>query len=169
LVLPRPPLLCRDWCFPMMSNLHYTLQCYDVKWVRGYSKNCLCCMVWSAFTGSISKKCPSGAVCPFRFRSANRRLQDTTPRPTLLPIQRRRHSPSERSAPQRTLLRRSHAPSTGAQAACVSPRSVGIFCRSPAQPAPTPPCEAPCGRGIRLRSGWGYRVSPITTPIIPYR
>ncbi len=71
--------------------------------VRGCSKNRFCCVVWGAFTGSISKKCPSGAICPFRFRSANRRLQDTTPRPTLLPIQRRRHSTSERSAQGRFL------------------------------------------------------------------
>ena len=155
----------------MMSNPYYTLQCHDVKWDGAIQSVASTAQSRTETREAISseKSARAERSALFGFHLTNRRLQDTTPQPTLLPIQRRCHSPSERSAPQRTLLRRSHAPSTGAQAACVTPRLVGIFCRSPAQPAPTPPCKAPRGRGICLRSGCGHRVSPITTPIIPHR
>jgi hypothetical protein len=231
----------------MMSNPYYTLQCHDVKWDGGCSKNGFSCVVSDKgihqpplfgapkrlFAGRIPplpyprgeragvrgirvvlaasafsylhdvplsdlmgvKIDPifehpqwDGAIQPvagtaqsltevreaisseksaraegsalFGFHLANRHLQNTTPQPTLLPIQRRCHSPSERSAPQRTLLRRSHAPSTGTQAACVPPRFACRFCQSPAQPASTAAREAPRGRGIRLLLGLGLSGFP---------
>jgi hypothetical protein len=146
----------------MMSNPYYTLQCHDVKWdgaiqpVAGTAQSRT--ETREAISSEKSARAEGSAL--FGFHLANRRLQDTTPQPTLLPIQRRCHSPSERSAPQRTLLRRSHAPSAGAQAACVPPHFACRFCQSPAQLAPTAACEAPRGRGIRLLLGLGLSGFP---------